>query len=104
MLKCLLFSVYTANNSDTIDCAVCLQQCVYPTVLPCGHVFCYLCIKGLGRTTKTCAMCRKEFSIDLLENPTLLHPIDYSSEQGFEDGQQWFYEGRNGTLMVSHLL
>lgn len=43
-----------------------------------------------------CAMCRQEFSSDLLENPTLLHPIDPTLDQGFEDGHQWYYEGRNG--------
>ena len=28
-----------------IECAVCLQTCLLPVKLPCGHIFCYLCVK-----------------------------------------------------------
>ncbi|KAK7592856.1 hypothetical protein V9T40_007608 [Parthenolecanium corni] len=88
--------IFIECDGSQIDCAICLQPCVHPTVLPCGHIFCYLCVKGLGRTTRMCAMCRREFPQDLIENPHLLRPVESTHDAGFEDGHQWFYEGRNG--------
>lgn len=31
--------------ADDIDCSICLQTASFPTRLPCGHVFCFLCVK-----------------------------------------------------------
>ena len=31
------------------ECSVCLDDPVHPVTLPCSHVFCYLCGKGLTR-------------------------------------------------------
>lgn len=28
-----------------MECPVCLQLCVHPSKLPCGHIFCFLCVK-----------------------------------------------------------
>lgn len=98
-----LFTVFIECDGSQIDCAICLQPCVHPTVLPCGHIFCYLCVKGLGRTTRMCAMCRREFPQDLIENPHLLRPVESTHDAGFEDGHQWFYEGRNGASSLPTL-
>ena len=35
-----------------IECAVCLQTCVYPVQLPCKHIFCFLCVKGVTLQSK----------------------------------------------------
>lgn len=79
------------------ECAVCLQTCVHPAQLPCGHIFCYLCVKGVANQSKRCAMCRQEIPSDFLEKPQLLEQnISEKESQGFDDGYQWFYEGRNG--------
>lgn len=43
-----------------------------------------------------CAMCRRAFPEDYVDHPSLLRPIESTPDTGFEDGQQWFYEGRNG--------
>lgn len=51
-----------------------------------------------------CAMCRHEFPDDLIENPTLLRPIESSLDAGFEDGHQWFYEGRNGMYRINIII
>jgi len=85
----------------SIECAVCLQPCIYPVQLPCKHIFCYLCVKGVTTQSKRCAMCRREIPEDYLINPELLSKVDIELEggKGFEEGGecwQWFYEGRNG--------
>lgn len=33
------------TNIYAMECAICLDDCVYPTKLPCGHIFCFLCVK-----------------------------------------------------------
>lgn len=30
---------------EKMECPVCLQLCVHPSKLPCGHIFCFLCVK-----------------------------------------------------------
>lgn len=84
------------NPEVTIECAVCLQNCVYPVQLPCKHIFCFLCVKGVTLQSKRCAMCRREIPPDYLHNPELLSQLGLETGAGFEDGGQWFYEGRNG--------
>jgi len=79
-----------------IECAVCLQACVYPVQLPCKHIFCFLCVKGVTLQSKRCAMCRREIPGDYLHNPELLSQLDRDAGASLEDGSQWFYEGRNG--------
>ena len=41
-------------------------------------------------------MCRQEIPVDFLNYPYLLHKDDLLEHLEFEDGYQWFYEGRNG--------
>ncbi|XP_066257715.1 E3 ubiquitin-protein ligase RNF146-like [Euwallacea similis] len=77
------------------ECAVCLQTCVHPAKLPCGHIFCYLCVKGFANQNKRCAMCRQEIPRDFVDQPQLLEPAIEASET-FDGGYQWFYEGCNG--------
>lgn len=31
-----------------MECPVCLQTCIHPAKLPCGHIFCFLCVKVSG--------------------------------------------------------
>ena len=31
-----------------LECAVCLQTCIHPVQLPCRHIFCFLCVKGVS--------------------------------------------------------
>ncbi|GAB6029856.1 hypothetical protein CHUAL_005565 [Chamberlinius hualienensis] len=79
-----------------LECPVCLQNCVHPVRLPCGHIFCFLCIKGATNLSKRCALCRKELPVDYLDNPDLVELSKTLCDIAFEDGQQWYYEGHQG--------
>ncbi|CAH0546255.1 unnamed protein product [Brassicogethes aeneus] len=83
------------EKGENIECAVCLQPCIHPAQLPCGHIFCFLCVKGFANQSKKCAMCRQEIPRDFIEQPHLLHAATEESTE-FDGGYQWFYEGRNG--------
>jgi len=86
------------------ECSVCLDPPVHPVSLPCGHIFCYLCAKGLGvglGAAKLCSLCRRPIPHGFLESAEVLAkasqelndtpPVDAAEQQW-----QWFYEGRNG--------
>lgn len=81
---------------DGLECAVCLQNCIHPVQLPCGHIFCFLCVKGITNQSNKCAMCRQEIPCDFIEHPNLLQTPPQENAEGFDGGYQWFYEGRNG--------
>lgn len=81
---------------SVIECAVCLQNCIHPVKLPCSHIFCYLCVKGVAFQSRRCAMCRQEIPTDFLLHPQLVDRAQLEKETPLEDGYQWFYEGRNG--------
>ncbi|KAA3676084.1 E3 ubiquitin-protein ligase RNF146 [Paragonimus westermani] len=54
------------------DCSICLQNFVHPVQLPCGHIFCFLCIKGCAFHRRRCPMCRSRFSVRFFEDPKLV--------------------------------
>uniref|UniRef100_W8B4Z7 E3 ubiquitin-protein ligase n=1 Tax=Ceratitis capitata TaxID=7213 RepID=W8B4Z7_CERCA len=86
-----------AGPSATIECPICLQTCIHPARLPCGHIFCFLCVKGVAYKNRRCAMCRREIPPEFLDHPDLVNGIDdICATKSTEDGYQWFYEGRNG--------
>ncbi|KYM79065.1 hypothetical protein ALC53_10619 [Atta colombica] len=79
------------------ECAVCLQPCIHPARLPCSHIYCYLCVKGVANQSKRCPMCRQEIPPDFLERPQLVEVEEPQKElEHPEEEYQWFYEGRNG--------
>lgn len=87
--------------SKPMECAICLQPCVHPARLPCTHVFCFLCLKGIARGPHTCAMCRAPIPQDYTDNPDLV-PIPQEVKEDCDDSDKytWFYEGRNGMLSI----
>jgi len=89
-------SQHEEKDVEKLECAVCLQACIHPVELPCGHIFCFLCVKGVANQSKRCAMCRKELPSGYLEHPQLVNSVDLEQACAYEDGQQWFYEGHNG--------
>ncbi|EDV97576.1 GH14620 [Drosophila grimshawi] len=87
----------TAESTATLECPICLQTCIHPARLPCGHIFCFLCVKGVAYKNRRCAMCRREIPAAFLDNPQLVNGIDdICATRATEDGYQWYYEGRNG--------
>ncbi|EZA47492.1 hypothetical protein DMN91_005066 [Ooceraea biroi] len=79
------------------ECAVCLQPCIHPARLPCSHIYCYLCVKGVANQSKRCPMCRQEIPPDFLERPQLVEVEEPQKDSEHpEEEYQWFYEGRNG--------
>ncbi|XP_068618321.1 E3 ubiquitin-protein ligase RNF146-A-like isoform X2 [Battus philenor] len=76
-------------------CAVCLEKYDHPTKLPCGHIFCFLCAKGIAQLNKTCAMCRNVIPNDYFNNPDVISQ-EKNTEENCNQEYQWYYEGRNG--------
>ncbi|XP_063698431.1 E3 ubiquitin-protein ligase rnf146 [Culicoides brevitarsis] len=81
------------ENSE--ECSICLQSYIQPAKLPCGHVFCFLCIKGISDKSPRCALCRQEISPEFLENPNLLETAQQKTETD-DPRFVWYYEGKNG--------
>ncbi|CAO1401911.1 unnamed protein product [Diamesa tonsa] len=82
---------------DDKDCPICLNKLQYPVILvPCGHTFCFLCVKGI-RNPKKCALCREEFSLDSIDSRLVeLEIANNNSSSSSGSNYHWFYEGRNG--------
>lgn len=88
-----------------LECAICLQSCIHPAELPCGHIFCFLCVKGIALQSRKCALCRQSIPRDYLEHPTLVQwSAVLKKLKAVEDNYQWFYEGRNGRFTFQHYL
>lgn len=45
---------YPDNTESELLCAICLQPLVDPVDTPCGHTFCFTCLKGHLKMQKTC--------------------------------------------------
>lgn len=84
------------SKTDSIDCPVCLGPSVFPIRIPCGHIFCFLCVKGAARQANKCPMCRQQIPVDFDKNPTVLERQEIDI---LDDGFQWFYEGKNGRIV-----
>ncbi|XP_058449886.1 E3 ubiquitin-protein ligase rnf146 [Malaya genurostris] len=95
---------HSQEKTDTeiaikLECPVCLQTCIHPARLPCGHIFCFLCVKGVAFKNRRCAMCRRDIPTSYLEHPHLVNGlVEVEKAAKASDGTeyQWYYEGRNG--------
>ncbi|XP_059172237.1 E3 ubiquitin-protein ligase rnf146-like [Physella acuta] len=84
------------GEENILECPVCLQSCIYPVQLPCRHIFCFLCVKGVASRSKRCALCRQQIPPDFFCRPNLIRRDDLEQPVTFDDGYSWFYEGVNG--------
>jgi len=100
-LNWLILEKYATLNIQKIgsrmsdqSCPICLEDLLLPLTLPCGHKFCYLCIKGvaLSPSGPTCPLCRQVFSNSLIIKPPAIPDV----AAGDENKPRWYYEGRNG--------
>ncbi|XP_013082218.1 E3 ubiquitin-protein ligase rnf146-like isoform X1 [Biomphalaria glabrata] len=85
-----------SGDDNVLECPVCLQTCIYPVQLPCRHIFCFLCVKGVANRSKRCALCRQQIPPDFFCRPNLVRRDDLEQPVTFDDGYSWFYEGVNG--------
>jgi len=58
----LYFKINTEQISQILTCAICLNQASFPTLTPCGHLFCANCIATYFATTTKCPLCRAELT------------------------------------------
>lgn len=82
------------------QCCICQEICVNPVQLPCTHVFCYLCIKGVAARNNRCALCRHRIPSGYLEDPSqsLVNKdqLKIQLEKSKDTQNNWFYEAKNG--------
>ena len=57
-----------------------------------------MCVKGVANRSKRCALCRQVIPAEFFHAPKLIHldELNDKSKTIFDEGYQWFYEGRNG--------
>lgn len=76
-------------------CSICYQEPPVNAIqLGCGHIFCYLCIKGAAETTGCCALCRHEIGVEFNFQDQRI--IDVAHLPTSTDGYYWFFEGYQG--------
>jgi len=107
-------SINSADDDETI-CSICLDVPVHAVKLPCSHMFCYLCAKGLilsrdplsmNVKQALCSLCRQPFTADYLESKKVLQeavanlnstpPLGPDPTLNDDDRWQWFYQGNKG--------
>ncbi|XP_052894775.1 E3 ubiquitin-protein ligase RNF146 isoform X2 [Anopheles moucheti] len=91
----------TSSTDSKLECPVCLQTCVHPVRLPCGHIFCFLCVKGVAFKNLRCAMCRCDIPLTYLDHPQLVNGVEEivrAATATISDGNEyrWYYEGGHG--------
>lgn len=77
-----------------MKCPICQDKRRHPLTLPCGHTFCYLCIKGVYARQKVCALCRQPIPQHCIVSP----PLSGTGEGVGEEGRKtcWYYEAKSG--------
>lgn len=92
-LYAYLFADSKGCEEHKSECCVCQDVAVNPVKLPCSHVFCYLCVKGVAVRGGTCALCRQPIPRGFLDQPNVLSVDCFNKSP---EHYHWFYEGRRG--------
>lgn len=73
------------------ECLVCHNALVLPYTSPCGHVFCYLCLKSKCEYNSVCPVCHYLISFDICEN------VENPAGSIYLESTKptWLYQGRN---------
>lgn len=78
-------------------CCICRETCVHPVRLPCSHVFCFLCIKGVAVRSNHCALCRHRIPPGFLSKPSLVNKDEIKVKLDRNgDSYEWYYEAKSG--------
>ncbi len=81
-------------SSEVDECSICLQPKELKWALPCGHSFCYLCLKGsIEANSSGCPMCRGSIPNDVYENAKMKDMGSWTLEMEDVD-HRWLYSGR----------
>lgn len=90
------FCLYIGADS-CMQCCICQEKCVNPVRLPCDHIFCYLCIKGVAVRNCRCALCRSPIPHGYLDKPAVVNKDEIKSAlKQFATSYSWFYEAKDG--------
>ena len=81
-----------------MKCPICQDKRRHPLTLPCGHTFCYLCIKGVYARQKVCALCRQPIPQHCIISPPVSGTEEREEEEEEEEGRKtcWYYEAKSG--------
>ena len=82
--------LYAEHN---VICCICREHCVNPVKLPCQHLFCYLCLKGVAARNNRCALCRETIPFGFLNKLVVLNKDEIAA---LTNSCVWFYEAKNG--------
>eukprot|EP00052_Salpingoeca_macrocollata_P030706 m.320671 g.320671 ORF g.320671 m.320671 type:complete len:180 (+) comp24316_c0_seq1:478-1017(+) len=74
-------------------CPVCLLPFQFPLSLPCGHEFCYLCLKGTAELNRLCPLCRTVIPAGFFRKAPA---ADLSDVGAPATTAVWLYEGQEG--------
>lgn len=55
------------DDEEDEECPICIDEIVEPTILPCGHVFCYECINEMTQANKLCPLCKQPINDKLIK-------------------------------------
>lgn len=80
------------NEDIEDDCGICLDLLDDPTILPCGHVFCFECINMVCSTKKLCPMCKQPINDKLVK-------VDKKIEKKVTDSLVDKYGAKTGNLI-----
>jgi E3 ubiquitin-protein ligase RNF146 len=78
-------------------CCVCQEEAENAVKLPCSHIFCFLCVKGVAARNRVCALCRNPIPVDYLENPSIVNCGALCAKLSLNSrSYHWYYEGKSG--------
>ncbi|CBY17930.1 unnamed protein product [Oikopleura dioica] len=73
-------------------CPMCKEDLLLALILPCKHIFCFLCIKGhCLKNGANCYICKMSFDKSLIEKPPSMEAV----REGSKDKNRWYYESNN---------
>lgn len=82
--------------SYDMKCPICQDKRRHPLTLPCGHTFCYLCIKGVYARQRVCALCRQPIPSSCIMSP----PGEEKEEEEERGKVRWYYQAKSGGWWV----